>query len=405
LNSKHPDGGYLLWKRSSWDFEVVKLDQNGAPQWERSYGGSQHDNIYWTALAPDGGYVLAGGSHSPPDGTKTSPRFGNVDYWIVKIDPEGNQLWDRSFGGASHDWISGLTVLEDGRILVFGNSHPTNSFTKTCALFVGLDQDGNTLFQHCFEDQGALSRAHGTPDGDYMLLMHREIANDPEYRNELVLNKINQEGRVLWQRVFGPYAASPGAPKFFVPSGQGNYLLVTVDIIRNPAGGFNDGETTIHLISTAFPPDLLVQPQGRLLSHGSGAVLEAEVFSLTSPLKYQWRKDGQDLPEAIGPKLELKNFVPGQEGDYSVVVANAFGSAESAPASVAYTEAATLALAAGGIQIFGVPGRTYRIESTGDLSNQQWDERASLTLDSSPATWTDASGNNEQIFYRALLVE
>jgi len=38
-----------------------------------------------------------------PSGNKTSPRFGSSDFWIVRIDDQGNKLWEQSFGGSGSE--------------------------------------------------------------------------------------------------------------------------------------------------------------------------------------------------------------------------------------------------------------------------------------------------------------
>jgi len=47
--------------------------------------------------------LLAGGSRSSISGEKSEPNKGNYDYWIIKIDANGNKLWDKTFGGTGSD--------------------------------------------------------------------------------------------------------------------------------------------------------------------------------------------------------------------------------------------------------------------------------------------------------------
>lgn len=142
-----PEGGYLLGGHStsgvsgnktsasygSSDFWLVRLDANGNKLWEKSYGGSQDDRIYGMAAAPDGGFLLGGSSWSGISGTKTSPNYGSsyADYWIVKIDSSGNAIWDKSFGGDNHDVLYRVVPRDDGTFLLGGVSLSGITGTKT----------------------------------------------------------------------------------------------------------------------------------------------------------------------------------------------------------------------------------------------------------------------------------
>ena len=74
----------------------MRVDANGNKLWEQTFGGSGDDSgdiNYVTHLldivrTSDGGFLLSGASGSSTTGTKTSPRFGGADYWVLKLAPE-----------------------------------------------------------------------------------------------------------------------------------------------------------------------------------------------------------------------------------------------------------------------------------------------------------------------------
>lgn len=155
------DGGFLMvgpsnspastdWSRGTktcpcygaFDYWAVRIDAQGNQLWERAYGGTGRDICEWAEPMPDGGWLLAGESASPVSGTKTSPRFGATDFWIVRIDDEGNQLWEQSFGGVGTEGTGSLfryyayTVTRikrtsDGGFLLVGNSNSPQAGMKT----------------------------------------------------------------------------------------------------------------------------------------------------------------------------------------------------------------------------------------------------------------------------------
>ena len=65
------------------DFWIVKLDRNGNIQWQRSLGGSKDDVAYSVQQTSDGGYIVAGYTESN-DGD-VSGNHGLKDFWIIKF--------------------------------------------------------------------------------------------------------------------------------------------------------------------------------------------------------------------------------------------------------------------------------------------------------------------------------
>src|SRR5690349_11383142 len=67
-----------------------------AIQWQQSYGGAFDDEPAAIKPTSDGGYIIAGF-------TKTSSDYFARDGWVVKVDANGNQQWNKSFGGTNVD--------------------------------------------------------------------------------------------------------------------------------------------------------------------------------------------------------------------------------------------------------------------------------------------------------------
>lgn len=142
-NSYSPTSGN---KTSQWygegDFWLVRLDKAGRELWQNSYGGAREDRLNRVIELADGGFLLAGWSTSPPSESKTSPFFGGDwvgDYWVVRIDTNGGKIWERSFGGSAHDWCSGAMVTKDGGFLLTGHSGSPADGNKTSPAFGGND--------------------------------------------------------------------------------------------------------------------------------------------------------------------------------------------------------------------------------------------------------------------------
>ena len=114
-------------------------------------------------------------------------------------------------------------------------------------------------------------------------------------------------------------------------SGQTNVPAGLTDLL-SIAGG---AQHSLALIG-AYRPILMFEPESMVMSAGSTAT-----FSVTAvgppPLSYQWRFNGQDIAGATANEFTLVDLQLASSGNYSVVVANAFGAVTSAPASLTVT--------------------------------------------------------------------
>ncbi len=138
----------------STDFWVIKVQtSNGDIIWDRTYGGSDLEQVSRVLLIEEAVYLI-GSSSSPVSGTKSEPSLGGGDYWLVKIDMDGNIIWDRTIGGSSNDFANGAVFDSvNNQIILVGSSGSNVSGHKTEPGFggadywvVGVDTSGNVLW-------------------------------------------------------------------------------------------------------------------------------------------------------------------------------------------------------------------------------------------------------------------
>ncbi|MEK6481882.1 T9SS type A sorting domain-containing protein [Catalinimonas sp. 4WD22] len=122
--------GYDVPVKPSAEYFVIKADELGNELWRKEYGGRGPDNLSSTIATDDGGFILAGHSGSA-DGDKTEPSVGANDYWLIKIDAEGNILWDKTIGGTDHDEPHHITMTQDGGLIISGSSNSDASGDKS----------------------------------------------------------------------------------------------------------------------------------------------------------------------------------------------------------------------------------------------------------------------------------
>ncbi|MBP6810356.1 MAG: T9SS type A sorting domain-containing protein [Saprospiraceae bacterium] len=139
------DGGYILGGYSSsnisgdktensnggYDIWVVKLDATGGIQWQNTIGGDSADNLNSIQQTVDGGYILGGSSRSNISGDKTENSKGNVDYWVIKLDATGSIQWQNTIGATDYDWLQSILLTTDGGYFLGGYSRSNISSDKT----------------------------------------------------------------------------------------------------------------------------------------------------------------------------------------------------------------------------------------------------------------------------------
>jgi hypothetical protein len=110
-------GGTKSLGAGNMDFWLMKTDANGDSLWSRTFGGVNYDLCRYVRQVSDGGYILAGPT--------ASFGAGSTDFWLVRTDVNGDSLWSRTFGGSGSDECVSVQPTADGGYIMAGS---TNSF-------------------------------------------------------------------------------------------------------------------------------------------------------------------------------------------------------------------------------------------------------------------------------------
>jgi hypothetical protein len=196
------DGGYAVagWTESkgagSGDIWIIKLDNKGNRIWDKTFGGSNPDLAWSLIQTDDGGYGLAG--------TTYSFGAGEGDFWIIKLDHEGNRVWDKTFGGSDDDYAWSLIQTDDGGYAVAGLTSSKGAGGKD-AWVIKLDKSGIIIgiWDKTFGGSGD-DRAHSiiqTSDGGYAVAGVTLSFGAGE--GDFWLIKLDSRGNKLWDKTFG----------------------------------------------------------------------------------------------------------------------------------------------------------------------------------------------------------
>lgn len=111
--------------KGSYDFWAVQTDASGNLIWAKNFGGAEIDNGYATCATNDGNFIMVGDTRSE-DGDVTT-ALGNADLWVVKFDPQGNLLWQKSFGGDQFESARSVQPLPNGHVVISGSTRSVNN--------------------------------------------------------------------------------------------------------------------------------------------------------------------------------------------------------------------------------------------------------------------------------------
>ncbi|WP_084677545.1 T9SS type A sorting domain-containing protein [Altibacter lentus] len=226
------DGGYILGagsdsnisgdktenSRGGLDYWILKLDNNGAISWQKTYGGAMPDFDTYVIETSDGGYFVGGYSDSGVTGDKTDPSNGQRDYWALKLNSTGAIVWQNSIGGSMVERPQAVLQTTDGGYLLGGFSNSPVSGDKTEPSqggndywIVKLDVSGNILWQNTIggNDSDVFRDMTATADGGYILAGYSKsnISGDKTENSQgdydYWILKINNTGTILWQNTIG----------------------------------------------------------------------------------------------------------------------------------------------------------------------------------------------------------
>ena len=134
----------------TYDFWAIKINSIGALIWEKSFGGSEIDEARAIVQTNDGNSVIIGDTRSSD--TDVSNNKGAADLWIIKIDPSGNILWEKTIGGSSFDVGRSISKTQNNGFVVTGSSRSadgdlTTNNGQNDAWVLKLDENANIEWQ------------------------------------------------------------------------------------------------------------------------------------------------------------------------------------------------------------------------------------------------------------------
>lgn len=292
--------GYLLvgqrYDDDDGDMLLVKVNQTGEFVWKKTYGGSNFETGNSAVVAADGGFLLLGWTRSFGAGLR--------DFYLVKTDSNGNQIWQETYGSSGEDGGSSIDKLADGNYILTGtgtNSAVTSSFGR----LYKVDSYGDVIWQdsYTFESNFSQNLHHSIESIDGGIV---SVGFTNSSSNAGWLLKVSSDGDIIWQREYDEsssldnlYFLTGTSDKGFLLSGQAiNFenntqdgWLLKVDSIGCPypncTVGIDEEEKTVVV-------DVWPNPTADILNIekvGSSKQLNISVFNLSGKLVYGYAQN------------------------------------------------------------------------------------------------------------------
>lgn len=141
FNISKNKGGYDVW--------IMKIASNGNLIWEKSFGGSEIDEARAISATNDGNFIVVGDTRSSDK--DISNNNGGADLWMLKIASDGNLIWEKTIGASSFDVARSISKTDDSGFIIAGNSRSSDggfvNNGQNDAWVLKVDANGNTVWQ------------------------------------------------------------------------------------------------------------------------------------------------------------------------------------------------------------------------------------------------------------------
>tara|TARA_R110002072_G_scaffold108418_1_gene235266 strand:- start:201 stop:1751 length:1551 start_codon:yes stop_codon:yes gene_type:complete len=194
------------------DIWLVKLDNTGNIEWEKTYGGTNDEWPNFIKQTTDGGFIIAGGTVS--DDGDISGHHGMADAWVFKINQNGDFLWQTALGGSEWDTARAIKQTSDGGYIVGASSESNDGDVSVNQgiddfWFIKLSSNGTIEWEKTYggSESEIIRGIEITPDGGYIASGYTD-SNDGDISfnygdRDYWIVKITSTGNLEWEKTFG----------------------------------------------------------------------------------------------------------------------------------------------------------------------------------------------------------
>lgn len=213
-STNSPDGdvsGFHWGSEGKTDAWVVKVSADGELLWQKCLGGTQQESIL-SITKFDGNYIVAGYTFS--SNYDVSDNNGEGDLWLLRLNDNGDIVWEETFGGTSLEQANSLFIDNENNIVVVGYTHSndldvSDNYGDRDVWVIKVSSSGELLWEKTFggtgEDTGM--EITFTPDNTYAIIAstysNDGLVSGNHGGSDIWVIEIDESGNLLWQNCFG----------------------------------------------------------------------------------------------------------------------------------------------------------------------------------------------------------
>ncbi|MRI00998.1 hypothetical protein GH721_10705 [Kriegella sp. EG-1] len=247
--------GEFLTRHGVGEFWGTKLDIDGNVEWRKYFGGTNNDRAYGVVNSLDGGFVMAGFTESTD--YDVSINRGSYDFWVVKVDRDGNFVWERAFGGTGIDRAYDIINTSDGGYAITGHTlsddlDVTKNNGESDIWLIKIDGNGQLLWENSFGGSGfeLAEELCETNDGGLMIIGNSKSVDGDLVKNhgenDIWVIRTDSKGQLEWQKTFGGSDLDYGYD--IIENKDGSIMVVGEILSQDFPGIINKGATDAVLI-------------------------------------------------------------------------------------------------------------------------------------------------------------
>jgi len=185
-----PQDNIIVTGLSDSDFYTLKYSPDGRPLWARRLDGGGTEEAAAVAVDSRGNIVIAGGSNR----LRRSGRGG--DYYVAKLDPQGNVLWEWDYDGGGRDVARGVAVDARDNIIITGYSERNRDYDYYT---IKLDPRGRRLWARRLDRSGRDLALAVAADRSANVIVAGTVAQGRDRDKDFYTAKYDPQGKLLWE--------------------------------------------------------------------------------------------------------------------------------------------------------------------------------------------------------------
>ena len=216
----HSDNGDVKRQIGGGDLWLIRMDDYGRIVWQQTYGGSGKDSAASITATKDGGYVICGSSNST-DGMVKGNRTSS-DVWVIKVDRNGTLLWEEAYGGSKLDWGHSVIELASGDLMVGGvtasdDGDVGQNYGAADIWLMKLNPTGKMIWQKTFGGNYSdnVWKLLPSPSGGAYYIgdsfTKEGMFSGNQGESDLLIGEVDNNGTFLWARQIGGSSVDRGS--------------------------------------------------------------------------------------------------------------------------------------------------------------------------------------------------